>query len=220
MPWVTTALGFLIVCVSGMISPTAAFAAKPEFIELSGAFPYPFTATSGTIFVENATTGDTLTCTSSSTSGEISLAKKAKKVKITFEGCKDKNFGECQTNAGEKGKIITGELEGLLGYVSKPAVGLDLDPVAQPFAKFECGGEVGEWRGDIVGELTPRNTATKLYKLAFAQGLGKQEWEKLEGETKSELELWIITRCPVPKYPIGLEGTIEIKVEKETEISA
>lgn len=75
LPKMAMALGLVIACASCMTSPAAA--AEPEFIEPSGPFPYPFTATSGKIIVEKATTGDTPTCTSGKASDEISLAKKA-----------------------------------------------------------------------------------------------------------------------------------------------
>jgi hypothetical protein len=200
------------------IAVPGASAALPEFGE---PFPNPFTADSTTAVFES-TSGAKMTCTTDSATGKLTAIKKAKEVKLKFEGCKDSILNaECQTDPAKKGIVETSELEGTLGYTNGTLkkVGLDLDAVVQPFAKFECGGFEVEIKGDVIGELTKINTKTKLYTMAFKQtAAGIQEWEKLEGGLKTVLEV-NLAGCG-PSEQAALTSTEEIKLEKETEIKA
>jgi hypothetical protein len=212
----TVMLSLFATLAFSVVSVSAASAALPEFL---GTFANPFTAHSEAITIENAD-GVHATCKSGAVEGEFANAKKAKKIKMTFEGCTDSIIaGSCETNATEAGKIKTSELEGLLGYVEEAGkkVGLDLDPVAQPFAKFECSGIPVEVKGGVIGELTPINTKTKLYKLVFQQMGGTQKWTKLVGGTNSTLEVKINGGAG---EKAGMAATDEIKAEKEMEIKA
>jgi hypothetical protein len=199
-----------------VVSVSSALAALPEFI---GTFANPFTAHSEAITIENAD-GVHLSCKSGSAEGEFANVKKAKKVKMTFEGCQDSIIaGSCETNALEEGKIKTSELEGTLGYVEEAGkkVGLDLNPVAEPLAKFECSGIEVEVKGGVIGELKPINTKTRLYKLVFEQAAGTQKWTKLVGGVNSTLEVKIMGGAA---EKAGMATTEEIKAEKEMELKA
>jgi hypothetical protein len=83
------------------------------------------------------------------------------------------------------GNMVSETLVGRLGYLNKTSkeVGLLLEPIGSAAAK--CSGyPLGEqeWKGSVLGAISPVNTLSKTLKLTFKQTGGVQELEKFEGE--------------------------------------
>ena len=159
------------------IATNSAQAAPPEF---SPPFPSPFTSTSGAMTLQ--TVGKVkVTCAADTNKGEV-LAPGSATVRISFTGCTTTAVAgvQCQSPNGLPGEIITEQLNGTLGYVSKAPieVGLDLsNPTGGPMAVFFCGALRGEVFGSVIGKITPLNKVVKPgahVMLRFTQKAGHQ----------------------------------------------
>lgn len=158
-----------------------------------------FTSTSGKGTLETKG-GAKVTCTSDTDKGELTGAKEAKKVVVTFKGCETLGL-KCQTGVVE-GEIVTKELKGTLGYINKTKkeVGLSLTPAVAggPFVEFKCGPKEeikvvvkeGEGKGgnSVIGAITPVNVLSKTFTLKFTQVKGVQAPEMFEGGVRDVLE--------------------------------
>lgn len=155
------------------------------------------TSTSGAGTLETAG-GTKVKCTADSDVGTASGTKKVVKVVVKFTGCTSTLGVKCTTEKAAAGEIITEELEGEIGYISKAAktVGLDLWPSSRTAAekknhefkkleaKFVCAGFItSEVRGSIIGKVTETNKKTTKLTLTYVKGAkaGEQELKKLEG---------------------------------------
>ncbi|MCW3056336.1 MAG: hypothetical protein JWO21_305, partial [Solirubrobacterales bacterium] len=184
-------LGLTLVAVLAVsaVAVASASAALPEFT----VFPNKATGSGGAGTLETLK-GEKVTCTAEKDKSEINGAKTVKGVVVTFTGCKESVFkANCNSAGAAAGEIVTNELSGEIGYVNKAtkAVGLDLKPVGELFAEFNCTGGLLKLKvkGSVIGKLSPVNTATKEFKLEFKlAGVGKQEIEKFETGLKDTLE--------------------------------
>jgi hypothetical protein len=114
--------------------------------------------------------------------GEIASTQTVAGVTIRFTGCVSGSQA-CTSSGAGTGEVITGALQGALGFVSKSngAVALELWPAGQPFMQYTCAGAAPT---TVTGSLLiplkvgKMGTATKL----TAKGKrGKQKPEAFEG---------------------------------------
>jgi len=208
------------------IAAASASAAKPEF-KSPGGFPVKFSATSGAGKLETVA-GRTVNCKSDTASGEVTGAKTVGNVVVKFNECTTVAFG-ITFNCGT---ITTNTLKAEPNYLTNPnsatEVGLDLKPVTgTEFTKFTCtspfGNETLAVAGSVVGKITPVNSLTKTFTLAFAQTAGKQKYEGYfvgTTFTKDTLETTGSGLQAFGPEQSGIEGTDTVTTEKEVELSA
>jgi hypothetical protein len=179
-------MGLALVAMLAFAAFAASASASEPKAELeSGAFPVTFTGSGGLGVLEVLPTPTRIVhCTANTSSGEISSATTAKKVKVIFKGCTSTGpFGikvNCSSSGAATGEIVSFLLKGLIVYIKAGTsdTGIDLEPESgTEFAKFTCGGgiETLSVTGTVVGVLTPVNSAfTTAFTLTFAQKEGHQ----------------------------------------------
>jgi hypothetical protein len=153
------------------------------------------TFSSGTVTLEAANKSK-LVCPHSAGSGEYTGVKSAT-VTITLTGCTHGASKEsCQSAGAAAGEIVTGTLEGKLGFIqyefkeATPFTSVGLDLTHQPsLFTAECGTAKTPLSvsGSVIGKLTPLDKTVPAFAVAFAQSAGKQEPEQFEGGPKSTL---------------------------------
>lgn len=180
----------LIVLVAmALLGAGGASASQPK-AELQGGelFPVTFTGSGGEGTLETITVGGvvrTVTCTASTSSGEISSGTTAKNIKVSLTGCTlTAPVGSkltCTSSKANSGEIQTVTLKGTLFYLvaGSSEVGVDLKPESgTTVATFTCGGvETLTVKEGVIGKLTPVNTLTNSFTLTFSQISGKQSPE-------------------------------------------
>jgi hypothetical protein len=178
---------------------------------LKGSNGHPnFTASSGEAVLEGES-GTKIVCKASTAvgkyneTGSTKTTKGVKNVVATFTECEDPGIGKICHSAGQgEGVIVTKELEGVLGYITKKpiVVGQELHPKkGTPFAIFECGlpaqggvkvtvqentsGAAGSKGGGncIISTLSEVNVmATSVGDIFKASGPGKQAPQSFENK--------------------------------------
>jgi hypothetical protein len=186
-------LAMAAVLALGVAVTALASAALPEF---DGPFPTHFVATQLGAGELNTVGGRDIKCSGGSALGFIDGPKDVLvSGGIIYKGCESTKFGgkKCQNTATE-GEIKTNPLLGLLGYVTKPNVGLLFEPSgAANFATFKCKTILTEEslsvRGTVICPLSAVNTKTEKFVLTCKQTKGVQEPLSFEGAaTKDTLE--------------------------------
>jgi hypothetical protein len=130
--------------------------------------------------------GEIIQCEKNAGSGNMVGNKQAKKFFLTFRKCTLKGK-ECTTAGKAAGEIETSELKGEVIWINKAKTvsGLELEPVAQPFATFGCEGLNVKIKGEIIGKVTPVNVLVPSFTIAWKKVVGKkgkQEWAQVEEE--------------------------------------
>lgn len=132
-----------------------------------------------------------LACTLLSGSGEYSGQREVTGIVLTFSGC-ELAGAKCSSAGAGTGEIVSGTLEGGLGWRERPTnkVGLDLFPLGEagPFLEATCGGATIVVRGSVIAQITPVNNRSTTFALKFKQSKGKQTTEHFEGEANDVLE--------------------------------
>jgi hypothetical protein len=165
---------------------SAASASVPEFV------PSKFTFKSEGGAATFKTAGLTVVCKASTDEGEVTGAKTGT-VTVKFTGCKAAETHACHSTSpvGGTEEIVTKLLSMKLGFIKEPAtteVGVSLS--ASPLAEFECAigtGEKAIVKGSVIGKITPLETKTKTFKLAFVVKEGAQFPTKFEGGSEDTL---------------------------------
>lgn len=177
----------------------AASAALPEF-RAPGGFPVSFKGSGGVAKLEELH----IRCSSSTSEGELTSAKLAKKLVIKLKGCKLETLGlkfPCQSAGSATEEIVTLKLQSKAVYIKEAApkeAGLDLQPESGAVvAKAECilsltpkKVEFITVRGSVIGKVPPKNAKSEeqynkersTLELTFAQEKGKQIPENYEEE--------------------------------------
>jgi hypothetical protein len=116
-------------------------------------------------------------CTSESSTGEYFGTKEAKKLFVTFKGCKVPPF-ICTSPGHAAGELETKELEGRAVWKNeaKHEAALDLFPAKgeEKFIAFSCGAITVEVRGSILVPVQANKMSTTV-KLKYKQKNGFQE---------------------------------------------
>jgi hypothetical protein len=120
---------------------------------------------------------------------------------LTLKGCSLSLFGialKCSSAGAAEGEVVANTVSTRLEYISKAAheVALILNSggKSSTVAAFKCGGEEEALRGEVIAKITPINTLTTKFTVAFKGSKGTQELTQYENEkgekvTASPLEL-------------------------------
>jgi hypothetical protein len=142
-----------------------------------------------------------IACASGRASGHFVGPHRRRVTSLTFSGCAGSPSSglssDCQSEGAPNGEIVAGELTGRLGVIAlgkKPAVGLDLKPVAGTvLASFECGGASSasgrgngtgtsyELTGSVIGHVGGLNAMTATNRVIYSASGGRQVPERFEG---------------------------------------
>jgi hypothetical protein len=178
-------LALALVCAISAGAASTASAADPEF---GGSVKQTFKGTSGTGTI--ASTVGEITCSSDSSTGEVTGTSQIGKVVVTFSGCVAKE-GEkactAKSAGGATGKIVTKTLMGELGLVSKSEAPsgaglLVLPETAKVLATIEAAclaPALSSLEGSVVGEASPVGGLSTTATLGFAGGAGKQSIKEI-----------------------------------------
>jgi hypothetical protein len=212
---------------------SSAFAEKPEFLFPNGGSKRQFSSVDGAGKLET-TKGETVECSGGRDTGEITGAKQASDVLISYTGCRAKvglEEWKCQSGATAE-EIKTFDLLGRLGFINKTnkEVGILFNPETGKannpknlFAEFECtnvktgGKSINiKVKGSVIGSITPVNTliepsgTQEFAEITFKESKGKPEPKNLEGEAENKLlTLTTFTTKEKVKETGGEEGWIE-----------
>ncbi len=175
-------LALVALFAMGALASASASAALPEFSPAKGV---TLTGTSGKAVLETLGGGTKVECSGGSSGGEITGEKTVSKVKITFTGCKSAGFA-CTSGSDPSGTLLTNELTGTLGYISKAnkEVGILFKPTTgKEFIEFNCVGGIVKVKvlGLLICPITPVNLVVKEYTLKCEQKEGDQKPTKFEG---------------------------------------
>jgi hypothetical protein len=129
-------------------------------------------------------------CETEHSTGEYSGTKEVKNVVVKFNGCESAS-AKCNTAGAATGELVTKPLEGVVGFINKPALktGFDLFPEGKTglFIEFACIGLTVAVRGSVIVPITPdKMVLTTILK--YVQNGGRQEVEHFEGEPNDILE--------------------------------
>jgi hypothetical protein len=189
----TLMVALVAVFAFSAVAASAAMATPPEFSKTG----VKFTSSGGEAKLKSP--AGTVKCTSISNSGKITGSKTGEVV-VTFSGCKITIAGiESACENVSAGTIETKKLEMELGWVEKATlkVGVALKPKSgTELAKFKCKTSPEmelTIKGSVIGGITPTETETKKFTLAFAESVpaGKQAIQNLEGEAKDTLKVFV-----------------------------
>lgn len=217
-------LSLVAVFAVGAVAVASASAVLPEF---EGPFPNGFTAKELGVGKVETVAGRTVECGEAETSGSINAPKDALVKAILFKKCKSTAFGagNCQTAGHAEGDVTTTALLALLGYITKPKVGLLFEPESGVnFATFVCktilGNENLTVKGTVICELTPVNTKGKSFVLTCKQTKGVQSPTSFEGGPKDTLMMEGSGPENFAFEQFGGESLSDITTERETQIKA
>ena len=172
-------LALVVVFAMSAMVASAASAALPEFSTSS-----TFKASSGHALLETKA-GHKVECSASTGEGTITAPKSVTKASVKFTGCKEPEIGATCSSGSKSGEIVTKMLAGTLKYINAGAkeVGIELKPESSTekvFVTFKCEifgfGSTLTVRGSLTGKITPVNTKTNTYTLAYTQSKGKQTY--------------------------------------------
>jgi hypothetical protein len=192
--------GAVLIAIFAMslLAASAASAALPEFKPASGTFK---TLALGSSTLTGG--GNTVTCTASTGTGEITGAMSVGKVLVKFTGCQVETAGKAtcvvKSKTGGTGEVATNTLSGLLGLILA-TIGdytLDVGEYLFPTSGSEFTSLIGgcivtsKVLGSVAGEVTPVGTLTLIGKVNFGVTGGKQDITKIDllgGLMEPELE--------------------------------
>jgi hypothetical protein len=188
----TLASALVAVLLLGAIAASAASAAE---FQAKPSFPVKFSAEGGAGLLETKA-GHSVTCQSTSASGEVSGATAVAGLTVRFKGCFAEHLAvlPCTTSGAASGEIVTNTI------VGKPVdldtlhvqVGLLLESSATAgvFAEFTCESTNGlpvkekiKVTGSVIGQVktTQLNEFRSTLNLEFVQAGGVQAWTQVEG---------------------------------------
>jgi hypothetical protein len=186
----------------GVLGVGIAHAAAPVFFSKapvgSTAPGVSFTDTWGAWFIETRS-GNKLTCSAATGSGEVTGATTVANDHIALSGCEASGV-ECHNSAANE--VVLNTLAGSLGNVSATAPGLRLFSQAEGkggvLTEYTCAGGAVKvtWRGSVIGSLSgasgktvAEGKLTTSFKHSFAAKEGIQRYVKFlpgEGEAGEE----------------------------------
>ncbi len=206
---------------SGCLSPSKG--GEYEWTTGPGADP-SFTASAGKSTLEAVGGASTLTCAHAATAGSYTGAKTATAT-ITFTGCKlATNKEPCQSAGAASGEIVTGSLQGSLGFVKDAveggqlnvSVGLDLAGTPNVLTA-ECAGTKLAVTGSVIAPFGKIDKTTSSNTLSFKATAGKQASEQFEGGAKDTLATALGTASAVQS---GLTSKAKLKSAEPIEVKA
>jgi len=162
----------VLAALSVMAVMGAGMASASEPVVDATSFPVSFTGAGGHGLLE-VTNGNKVTCTGSTSSGNIVSTTTAENVVVKFTGCTASFGAGCQSSGAAAGEIVTKKLHGTLVYLetnsTKTGILLKGEGASKTFATFTCAGGLAslEVVGEVIAELTSPNVKTKTFTLHF-----------------------------------------------------
>jgi hypothetical protein len=176
---------FAAVLAIGLMTAAAASAAAPEF---NPGTLNTFTGTSGAGTLESSA-AENVTCTSDTTTGEITGVKTVGSVMVSFSGCSSTEKGGCSVDSAGagSGKVLTSTLDGELGTVktteAKSGVGLLLLPTTGTTFVELLGSclalSPAKVTGQVAGEANTIKTSSTGGTLTFIGSKGTQSIKEI-----------------------------------------
>ena len=164
-----------------------------EYEWTPGPGPNPHFATKGGFALSTAA-GPQITCKSAAGSGEFTGAKTVS-LTLRMKKCAFGPTGEkCQSTEAPAGEIVTGALEGQLGFIRDVAqktaievqVGLDLK--GKPtLLSAACGPTTVSVSGSVITPLSKVDASTTKQKMLYSASENRQIPERFEGEAPDTL---------------------------------
>jgi hypothetical protein len=200
--------------------------AKGEYNFLAGPGPKPkLSGTLGSATLETVG-GSKVTCSGGSTAGGFTSAK-AESLTLTLTGCKRSTGGEaCQSLGAKGGEIVTGALEGEVGFISgratsKPVIGLDLKHEGA-LVTAECGSALSKSvltvEGSVIGTVSPTAFMTLEQTIKFSAIAGLQSPERFEEGVKDTLLETLVSGSEKTTEQAGVTVTAKDASEEPMEI--
>jgi hypothetical protein len=179
-----------------------------------------FKGKGGAATLHTPAVGGEVKCKSFKDKGLVATPTTESKVISEFKTCESLKK-KCVSPGAKAGTIITKNLKGVLGYITKSplSVGVALSPeTGTVLAEFNCEGLEIETTGSVIGEQKGDiNTFSKTSENVFkVSGGGVQEPTAFEGGAKQVLESKINGSGP---FESGQQATVVNKGE-ELEIKA
>jgi hypothetical protein len=207
-------IGLALVAVFAISAVASASAlAAPEFKGSGSVAGTTFTSTGGAGKMEGT---ETIKCTGSTSSGEITSATTVGKVVVIFTGCENKSK-KCKSSSGAAaGEIKTVSLKGELGEVASTEAASEVGELLTPesgskYVSIEsCTLIPIEVTGSVIGEVTPIHSLSTKGKLVYTEASKKQTIKKFVGGSTHELTAFGSS---------GLETSNEVTFSKEIEVS-
>lgn len=141
-----------------------------------------FSDSGSSVTLEN-TSGTKMTCTKASASGEYTGIRLVTEVTLTLTGCA-LSGAKCTSQGAKEGEIVSGLLEGTLGWQERETdkVALDLAPAdeAEYLIEATCGATALKVGGSVIGAITTVNKMETSFKVKFKQADGEQDIEHFE----------------------------------------
>jgi hypothetical protein len=166
-----------------------------------------------------------ITCASGTSSGEYT-GSKTLTMTLALSGCERPSTHQpCQSVGSASHQIVTGALEGELGFITsgaKISVGLDLEH-EPALATFECattaapGKELINLTGSVIGPIKKIDSMVPGFTVTYKQAAGRQVPEAFEGGAKDTLVTSIVGGS---SEQTGLSATLTITNEEALEIKA
>jgi hypothetical protein len=191
-------------CLGESTSQSGVLSGKFEWLSGPGAKP-KFTVTGGATTLETAAKKK-LTCAGGTGAGEYT-GTKTSTITMRLTECKLTATKEaCQSTGGAAGEVVTGALEGRLGFIEDQyieniatnVVGMDF--TGQPaLLSAECGAQKTPLSvtGSVIGRLTPIDKMSTTFVLQFSQTGGAQIPESFEDDAaKHTLSLSLGSSSP------------------------
>jgi hypothetical protein len=169
--------GLTVVAAGIAASAFAATMTLPEFTTKTG-----WTGKSGA--GKLGASGVEVKCSAGTNSGTMEASKKLGTFVITFTGCESPLLGKKCNSVGDAAETIL--TEGSWHLVLTTISGADKHLVwfLVKELEVECGTVKIKVRGNVLGEITPANTLTKVYSLKVAVGANKkQEFTTFENDS-------------------------------------
>jgi len=197
---------------------------------IPGAEKKKFTAKGGTATLETVGKAK-ITCSASTTAGEYT-GPKTLTTTITLTGCqRSATKASCQSVAAGAGEIVTGALEGELGFIKNEftngkhlvSVGLDIKHETD-LAAFECGTGTGKelvtLEGSVIAPITIIDKMAAGSTLRYKAVAGRQAPEQFESGLKDTLSTSVVSGLEKTIEQAGLTMTETITSEEPLEIKA
>lgn len=141
-----------------------------------------FSDSGSSVTLEN-TSGTKMTCTKAGASGEYAGIRLVTEITLTLTGCAISGT-KCTSQGAKEGEIVSGLLEGALGWQERETdkAALDLAPAdeAEYLIEATCGATALKVGGSVIGAITTVNKMEASFKVKFKQTDGEQDIEHFE----------------------------------------
>ena len=172
-----------------------------------------------TVIAIESVAGAKILCTGQTASGEYHSTAQVNNVTLKLTGCELVSSGaKCSSSGAASGEIVSGTLQGTLGWVDKEAnkVGLELFPAGEGLiAAAECGATTIALTGEVIGQITPLDAMRSTFTVKFKQKKGVQSFQHFWTEINNETLELSIAGGAYEQAGLALEETLTNEEELE-----